>query len=61
MALWLSVSSAKSLPMISLIEKPTIIVSNSIPPRVSMIAADIANGRTSGASRISVTALIAAI
>ncbi len=47
--------------MISLIENPTSIVNNSMPPRVTMIAAAIANGRTSGASRISVTALIAAI
>jgi hypothetical protein len=61
MALWLSLSSAKSLPISSLIEKPTIIVSNSMPPRVTMIAAAIAKGRTSGASRMSVTALIAAL
>ena len=45
----------------SLIEKPTSIASNSMPPSASMIAAATAKGRTSGASRMSVRALIAAI
>ena len=37
------------------------VVSNSMPPSATMIAAATANGRTSGASRMSLTALIAAI
>ena len=41
------------------IEKPTSIASNSMPPSASMIAAA-AKGRTSGASRMSVRALISA-
>ena len=56
-----AVSAAMSLPMISLKETPTRVVSNSMPPSAIMIAAATAKGRTSGASRMSVRALIAAI
>src|SRR4051812_14034486 len=47
-----------SLPTSSPSEKPTIMVSNSMPPSATMIAAAIANGRTSGDSRMSVKLLI---
>ncbi|MEY9644558.1 hypothetical protein ABIF07_000836 [Bradyrhizobium elkanii] len=57
-ALWLSASTAKSLPINSLIESPIMVLSNSIPPSATMIAAATAKGRTSGASRMSPTALI---
>ena len=56
----LSESTATSLPTNSLIEKPTSVASNSMPPSAIMIAAATAKGRTSGASRRSVRALIAA-